>query len=122
MGLQRYFAGELRPDQEESWKAEDGLFVLYTDYEKLEQEIEMYEAMKEGVEIRISDLEDTLAVVKRERDAWEEKYLKAGQIAETMRDDNTLLTHRVSDLGKALKNIVREGYHGSYGARAKEEV
>ena len=119
--VQRYWTNTLAMSLSENMTL--GIEVVKAaDYEKLEQEIEMYEAMKEGVEIRISDLEDTLAVAKRERDAWEEKYLTAGQIAETMRDDNTLLTHRVSDLGKALKNIVREGYHGSYGARAKEEV
>ena len=26
--MQKYFAGELRPDQEKSWRAEDGIFVL----------------------------------------------------------------------------------------------
>jgi hypothetical protein len=35
---QRYFAGELRPDQEKSWKAEDGLFVKYELFEKLAAE------------------------------------------------------------------------------------
>ena len=30
--IQRYFAGDLLPDQEKSWKAEDGLFVLYADH------------------------------------------------------------------------------------------
>jgi len=27
--MQRYFAGDLRPDQEKSWRAEDGIFVLH---------------------------------------------------------------------------------------------
>jgi len=30
--IQRYFAGDLRPDQEKSWKAEDGLFILYANH------------------------------------------------------------------------------------------
>jgi len=30
--MERYYAGELRSDQKESWKADDGIFVLYTDH------------------------------------------------------------------------------------------
>ncbi len=30
--MQRYFAGELRPDQKKSWRADDGIFVLYAEY------------------------------------------------------------------------------------------
>ena len=32
MTIQRYHAGNLRPDQKKSWKADDGIFVLYVDH------------------------------------------------------------------------------------------
>lgn len=32
--MQKYFAGALRPDQKESWKADDGIFYLVSDVEK----------------------------------------------------------------------------------------
>lgn len=32
---ERYFAGELRPDQEKSWRADDGIFVKYELFEQV---------------------------------------------------------------------------------------
>ena len=43
MAIQRYYAADLLPFQEKAWKAEDGLFILYSDHlevvRKLEKEI-----------------------------------------------------------------------------------
>ena len=39
--VQRYFAGELRPDQEQSWLAEDGIFVKHSKYEEDIEELKV---------------------------------------------------------------------------------
>ncbi len=50
--IQRYFAGELRPDQKKSWKAEDGIFVLYADHlATIEQAVKEKMAQKYIAEI-----------------------------------------------------------------------
>jgi chromosome segregation ATPase len=38
----------------------------------------------------------------------EEKYLKAGEKAENLRDENTVLKHRVAELEKALRELQKE--------------
>jgi len=40
--VQRYFAAELRPDQEQSWRAEDGIFVKFSEYEDLSKRLEVF--------------------------------------------------------------------------------
>ena len=49
---ERYFAGELRPDQEKSWRADDGIFVKYEMFEALAAE---NESLRHFIEDRIMD-------------------------------------------------------------------
>ena len=49
-------------------------------------------------EVKLSEHEDGIYVLYTEHEKLEEKYLKAGEIAENLRDDNTILTHRIAEL------------------------
>lgn len=46
--MQKYFAGELRPDQKKSWKADDGIFYLVSDIAPLLIAVEEFTKEKEG--------------------------------------------------------------------------
>ena len=72
--MQKYFAGELRPDQEKSWRAEDGIFVLTSkaalEIAARDKKIDLLITDKELDRQEIFTLSKRLAGLTAERDGY----------------------------------------------------
>ena len=62
--MQRYFAGELRPDQLESWRADDGIFYLVSEVDAIltnfREAIRKYQNLIEDQDEQIDTLKEAV--------------------------------------------------------------